>query len=44
MIIFDNLILFSESNHKKQVQYFYQNYSFVLHTVEIFCNLILRNH
>ena len=23
---------------------FYQNHSLVLHTVEIFCNLILRNH
>ena len=23
---------------------FYQNYSLALHTVEIFCNLILRNH
>ena len=39
-----NLILFSEKNYKKQAQMFYQNYSLALHTVKIFCNLILRNH
>ena len=39
-----NLVLFSENNYKKQAQFFYQNHSLVLHTVEIFCNLILRNH
>ena len=37
-----NLILFSQ-NYKKQAQVFYQNRSLVLHMVEIFCNLILRN-
>ena len=39
-----SLILFSENNHKKQTQILYQNDLLVLHTVEIFCNLILRNH
>ena len=42
--IYDNLILFSKKNDKNQAQIFYQNYSLALHTVEIFCNLILRNH
>ena len=42
--LYHNLILFSEKNYKKQVQMFYQNYSLALHTVKIFCNLILRNH
>ena len=37
-----NLILFWQ-NYKKQAQVFYQNRSLVLHMVEIFCNLILRN-
>ena len=39
-----NLMLFSEKNYKKQAQMFYQNHSFALHTVETFCNLILRNN
>ena len=34
--LYQNLSLFSEKNYKKQVQMFY--------TIEIFCNLILRNH
>ena len=29
--------------YKKQAQMFYQSHSLALHTVEIFCNLILRN-
>ena len=37
-------ILFSERNYKKQVQFFYQKHSLALHTVEIFCNLTLKNH
>ena len=41
---FVNLILFSEKNYKKQAQMFSQNHSLVLHTVEILCNLILRNY
>ena len=36
-------LLFSERNYKKQAQMFYQNNLLALHTVEIFCNLILRN-
>ena len=39
-----NVILFSEKNYKNETQIFYQNHSLVLHTAEIFCNLILRNH
>ena len=38
--LYHNLILFSE----KHAQMFYQKHSLVLHTVEIFCNLTLRNH
>ena len=32
----------SDRNYKKQAQMFQQNHSLALHTVEIFCNLILR--
>ena len=42
--LYHNLILFSEMNHKRQAQMFYQNHSLLLHKVDIFCNLILRNH
>ena len=42
--IYDSIILFSEKNYKKQAQMVYQNHLLVLRTVEIFCNLILRNH
>ena len=34
----------SDRNYKEQAQMFQQNHSLALHTVEIFCNLILRNH
>ena len=40
--LYHNLILFSEKNYKKQTQIFYQNYSTMLYTVDIFCNSILR--
>ena len=39
-----NLILLLEKNYKKQTQMFYQNHSLELDTVDIFCNLVLRNH
>ena len=39
-----SLILFSEKNFKKQAHMFYQSHSLGLHTVQIFCNLILKNH
>ena len=44
--IYHNLVLFSKKNYKKQAWclLFYQNDSLALHTVEIFCNSILRNH
>ena len=44
--IYHNLVLFSKKNYKQQAWclLFYQNYSLALHTVEIFCNSILRNH
>ena len=38
------IILFSDKNYEKQVQMFYQNHSLVLHTIDIFCNLILKNY
>ena len=41
--LYHNLILFSEKIYKRQVEMFYQNHSLTLHTVETFCNLILRN-
>ena len=37
-------MLFSEKNYKKQAQMLDQNHLLALHTVEIFCNSILRNH
>ena len=39
---YQNLILLSEKNYKKQAQMFYQNHSLTLYTTEIFCNSILR--
>ena len=41
---YHNSNLFSEKIDKKETQVFYQNHSLALHTVEIFCNLIFRNH
>ena len=41
---YHNSNLFSEKIDKKETQVFYQNHSLALHTVEIFCNLILENH
>ena len=42
--LYHNLILFSGKNCKKQAQMLYQNHSLALHTVEIFCNIILTSH
>ena len=41
-----NLILISEKNYKKQAQIFHQKHSLGLafHTVDVLCNLILKNH
>ena len=36
--------IFRKKKYKKQAQMFYQNHSLALHTLEIFCNLILRNY
>ena len=42
--LYHKLILISEENYRKQAQMFNQNHSLALHTVEIFCNLLLKNY
>ena len=42
--LYRNLRIFSEKNYKKQVHIFNHLLLLVLITVEISCNLILRNH